>query len=88
MNTIEDQVVEYPESDGQPIGETDWHVYWILCLRDLLQTHFKGQQVYVGSDMFVYYEKGDPTKVCAPDTFIVFQCEPKFRRTFKIWEEQ
>lgn len=25
--------VEYPESDGKPLGETDLHIDWILRLR-------------------------------------------------------
>ncbi len=69
------------------MGETDWHIYWILRLRELLQTHYKDQRVYVGSDMFIYYEEGNPDKVYAPDAFVVFDCDPAFRRTFKLWEE-
>ncbi len=88
MSTIENDVVEYPESDGKPMGETDWHIYWTLQLRQLLQTHYKGQDVYVGSDMFIYYEQGQPKKVVCPDGFVVFDCNPKFRRVFKLWEEQ
>lgn len=87
MSTIENEVVEYPESDGMPMGETDWHIYWTLQLRQLLQAHYHGQNVYVGSDMFIYYEQGHPNKVIAPDCFVVFDCDPKFRRVFKLWEE-
>ncbi len=28
--------IDYPESDGQPIGETDLHIGWIIRLRDML----------------------------------------------------
>lgn len=87
MSTTQNEVVEYPESDGQPMGETDWHIYWILRLRDLLQTHYKGQSVYVASDMFIYYEEGKPSKCVCPDGFVVFDCDPKFRPIFKIWAE-
>ncbi len=88
MSTIENDVVEYPESDGKPMGETDWHIYWTLQLRQLLQAHYKDQRVYVGSDMFIYYEEGNPKKSVAPDCFVVFDCDPKFRRVFKVWEEK
>jgi hypothetical protein len=34
------QDVEYPESDGRPVGETDLHIEWIFHIRELfhLQT--------------------------------------------------
>lgn len=87
MSITQNEVVEYPESDGQPMGETDLHKYWIVRLYDLLQTHYKDQHVYVGSDLLVYYEEGNPKKFVVPDVFIVFDSDPGPRRTFKIWEE-
>ncbi len=87
MSTIRQDVIEYPESDGQPMGETDLHKYWIVRLHDLLQTHYEGQQVYIGSDLLVYYEEGKPQKFVVPDVFVVFDIQPGLRRTFRIWEE-
>ncbi len=26
--------IEYPETDGQPMGETDLHIDWLIRLRD------------------------------------------------------
>ncbi len=85
--SITNEVVEYPESDGQPMGETDLHIYWIMRLIDILKTHYKGQHVYVGGDLLVYYEEGNPKKFIVPDVFVVLDCDPRMRRTFKIWEE-
>ena len=79
--------IEYPESDGKPVGETDVHIDWIFRLRDMLRYRYAGQRVYVGSDMLVYYEEGRPSKFFVPDEFVVLDCEQRDRRTFKIWEE-
>jgi hypothetical protein len=35
----------------------------------------------------VYYEEGDSTKSVVPDDFVVKDCDPGRRRTFKVWEE-
>jgi Uma2 family endonuclease len=79
--------VEYPETDGQPMGETEWHIHWIIRLRDLLKTRYRDQKVLVASDMFVYYEEGVPRRCFAADAMVVKDCDPYPRPVFKIWEE-
>lgn len=79
--------VVYPESDGQPMGETDLHRNWMIRIYDLLAYRYRQQRVYVGSDLLVYYEEGEPSRFVVPDDFVVFDCEPGDRRVFKIWEE-
>jgi hypothetical protein len=81
------QPIEYPESDGKPMGETDVHIDWMIRLRDILRYRYRGQQVYVASNLLLYYEEGDPTRFVVPDDFVVKDCDPGPRRTFKIWEE-
>lgn len=79
--------IEYPESDGKPMGETDLHIDWIIRIRDILKYRYRGQQVYVGSDLLVYYHEGEPHKFVVPDAFVVKDSAPGRRRTFKTWEE-
>ncbi len=79
--------VEYPESDGKPLGETDLHIDWLLRLRALLKYRYRGQRVYVASDLLLYYVEGEPDKFVVPDGFVVKNCDPGRRRTFKTWEE-
>ena len=79
--------IEYPESDGKPMGETDLHIDWIIRIRDILRRRYREQRVYVASDLLLYYEEGVPTKFVVPDGFVVLDCAPGRRRTFKIWEE-
>ena len=79
--------VEYPESDGKPMGETDLHRDWMIRILELLRWRYRGQQVYLASDLIMYYEEGDPTKSIVPDDFVVLNCNPDRRRTYKLWEE-
>jgi hypothetical protein len=51
----------YPESDGQPMGETDWHIWALILLREGLDDFFADHSdVYVGSDLFFYYVNVKP----------------------------
>ena len=79
--------VEYPETDGNPMGETDWHRQWMQRILDLLRYRYRDQHVYLASDLLVYYEEGNPLRFVVPDNFVVLDCAPGNRRTFKIWEE-
>jgi Uma2 family endonuclease len=88
MEAVQSRHLEYPESDGKPMGETDFHVSVILYLRQALAHYFRQvADVYVAADMFLYYEEGNPGSVVAPDIFVVRGVAKHKRRTFKIWEE-
>ena len=69
------------------MGETDWHIEWTMRLRDLLKFRYRGQNVYVASDLLVYYHEGVPQDYVVPDGFVVLDCSPHRRRTFQTWKE-
>ena len=79
--------VNYPESDGRPMGETDQHRKEMIRQLELLERFFAGQRVYVSGDLLVYYEQGNPKKFVVPDVFVVKGLEPKDRRVYKLWVE-
>ena len=80
--------VEYPDSDGQPMAETDIHRDEMLDLIKALQRRYQDvPDVYVSGNLFLYYVQGDPRAVVAPDVFLVKGVEKKRRRTYKLWEE-
>ena len=57
----------YPSSDGAPVGETDWHIWALILLREALEDWFAQRlDVYVASDLFLYYVEGDPAASKAP----------------------
>ena len=80
--------IDYPESDGEPIGETDLHRDWMFRILEVLRHRYRGQRVYIASDLLVYYEEGTPSKFIVPDDFVVLDCDPGRRRIFKTWEEK
>lgn len=80
--------VYYPESDGKPMAETDIHANQMIYLREALRDYFRNDPyVYVASNLFVYYEEGNPSAVVAPDVFVVKGVPKHDRRTYKLWEE-
>ncbi|MBI3760870.1 MAG: Uma2 family endonuclease [Chloroflexi bacterium] len=80
--------LEFPESDGQPMGETGIHVKQIMELAATLINFLREQaNVYIGANMFMYWDATDPTEVVAPDVFVVFDIAPGERRTWKTWVE-
>ena len=79
--------IEYPESDGKPMGETELHRDWTIRILDILRQRYRGQAVYVASDLLLYYEEGSPTKFIVPDCFVVLNCATHRRRTFQTWKE-
>ena len=83
-----ERAVIYPESDGKPMAETDFHRDLMIDIIDRLNNHFKERSdVYVSGNLLLYYEKGNQKKSVAPDAFVVFGVEKKKRRTYLLWEE-
>ena len=83
-------VVLYPCSDGQPMAETDLHaacmVYVTSALRWWFEKHGR-EDVYVGSNNFLYYERGNPGAVVAPDVYVVVGAPAHLRDTYLLWNE-
>ena len=64
--------VDYPSSDGQPMAETDHQRTPLTYAIDALRDHFRDRpDVYVSGNLFIYYQKGNPRAVVAPDVFVV-----------------
>jgi Uma2 family endonuclease len=79
--------IDYPDSDGKPMAESDLHRDWMVCIISRLKRFYAGRRVYVSGNLLVYYVEGDPRRSFAPDTFVVKNCDPRRRRIFKIWDE-
>jgi Uma2 family endonuclease len=87
MSVIRVSTVNYPESDGKPMGETDLHRDAMVRNIELLKYHYRGQRVYVSGDLLVYYEEGNPKKYVVPDASVVKGIDPGPRRIYRIWIE-
>ncbi len=80
--------IEYPESDGQPMAETDLHRDDLVYLVEALDDHFRDRpDVYVTGNLFLYYEQGNPQASVAPDLFVVVGAAKHKRETYRLWEE-
>ena len=83
------RVLQYPESDGEPMAETGRHVRNLLDMIGAIDLLFRDvPDVHVGGNMFLYYEEGNPRKVISPDVFMVRGVGKKELRTYKTWEQQ
>ena len=80
---------DYPESDGKPMAETPVHLRAMFDAGFPLHRFFKTRSdVYVGSNMFIYYREGDLRRSVVPDVWVAFGV-PKLpeRRTWLLWLE-
>lgn len=79
--------IEYPESDGVPMGESDLHRNWIVRLIRLLEYRYRNERAYVTGDLLLYYKEGDPRTVICPDVFLVKDHPRGLRGVYKLWKE-
>lgn len=82
------EVVEYPTSDGRPMGETDVHRDQMMDLIHALQVRYLGApDIYVTGNLLLYYEEGDRNRHVSPDLMVVHGVPPGRRQIYKLWEE-
>jgi Uma2 family endonuclease len=81
--------IEYPCSDGTPVGETPEHRDNLLYLVDKLRRWLADDpQAYVSGNTFLYYERGNPRRHVSPDVFVVRGIvKAPERRRYLMWEE-
>ena len=78
----------YPESDGKPMAETEYHRDIMIDFIQMLKHHFRDvNDAYVSGNLMMYYEEGNIRKSVSPDIFVVFGVSKKRRRTYRTWEE-
>ena len=81
--------IEYPESDGEPMAESTLHLRVTIDVVTPLQDRYRGRlDAFVGGNLMMYYEEGNPRKSVSPDVFVAFgvPSEPP-RPTWRVWEE-
>ena len=83
------KVVDYPTSDGKPMGETDLHRQDMVDVIETLEDRYAEQNdVYVTGNLLLYYVEGDRRRHLSPDVFVVHGV-PKLppRDYYLLWEE-
>ena len=93
-HAVDDLSIYYPESDGEPLAESDRQFYPLTETVHALRLHFAHRpDVYVAGDMLVYYRMNDnltsvaPDVNVGPDVFIVFGVDDHLRRSYIVWRE-
>ena len=67
--------VDYPTSDGKPMGETDLHRQDMVDVIDTLSDRYAAQtDVYVTGNLLLFYEEGNRRKHISPDVFMGAEC--------------
>jgi Uma2 family endonuclease len=86
-NELKTEVI-YPDSDGAPMAESDPARDYLIYGVEALDIYFQDRDdVYVSGNLFIYYKKGVPSAVVAPDVFVIFGVDKKKRLSYKVWEE-
>ena len=81
--------VHYPIDDDEPLAESEYQLFPLTYAHAALTGWFEDDPtVWVGADMFLYYEEGVPSRVVAPDVFVVTQTHKRHKRNiFQTWVE-
>jgi Uma2 family endonuclease len=80
--------IEYPDSDGEPMAESDFQRKPLTYAVEALSIYFQNQpDVYVSGNLFIYFEEGNPQAQVAPDVFVVFGVEKRDRPSYFLWKE-
>lgn len=82
--------VEYPTTDGRPMGETPLHGDILYGTIQVLKQRFalRDPSAYVSGNMMMYYVEGDPKKYLCPDVFVTLGIGSHYRDIYLVWEER
>ena len=84
-----EQEIEYPTSDGQPMAETTLHRKVMSNTIGALERRYAGTaDVWVGGNLFLYYQEEDPKKNVAPDVLLARGVVKQDRDVYLLWEEK
>lgn len=82
------ETIDYPDSDGLPMAESESQFWPILYVGAALDCYFQARDdVYVVGNLMLYYQEGDPGKSVSPDLMVVFGAPKHIRSSYRLWEE-
>jgi Uma2 family endonuclease len=80
--------IEYPTSDGQPMAETTLHRQVMFDLIAGLERRYaEVPDVWVGGNLFLCYEKDNPSAALAPDVLLARGVAKWARPNYLLWDE-
>ena len=85
-NLVEDP--RYPSSDGQRMAESPQQSEAMIDAVSCLEVFFQDRKdVFVASDLLIYYREAVPAMRVAPDVFVTFGTPQGHRMNYKLWKE-
>ena len=88
-SSTEDKEIIYPEQRKDDMGETSIHAKLINRFLSMLLQFFEPRKdVFLSSNMNLYYEEGNPNKWYAPDLLIAFDVPNSERSSYQVWKEK
>ena len=86
--TVAPEAIDYPDSDGLPMAESEFQFWPILYIGSALDCYFQVRDdVYVVGNLLLYYQEGDDRKSVAPDLMVVIGAPKHVRSSYRLWEE-
>ena len=86
--TVTPEAIEYPDSDGLPMAESEFQFWPILYVGTALDCYFQARDdVYVVGNLLLYYQEGDPGKSVSPDLMVVMGAPKHIRSSYRLWDE-
>ena len=86
--TVVPETIDYPDSDGLPMAESESQFWPILYVGAALDRYYQARDdVYVVGNLLLYYQEGDPGKSVSPDLMVVFGAPKHIRSSYRLWEE-
>lgn len=81
--------IYYPESDDEPMADSPEQANTMTYIHEALKDWFiEDESVYVAMNMFLYYRRGDPRAVVAPDHYVIVGVDrDRPRLSWMTWRE-
>ena len=88
MSTLTAPVIEYPDSDGQPMSDNTRQFRTIVMIQGGLDELFRDRpDVFVAGNNLWYPVEGHPEIRVGPDVYVVFGRPKGDRGSYRQWEE-
>lgn len=88
MTAALDQIIIYPDSDGQPMADNTLKFRWIVLIKENLECVFRDNpDVFVAGDLLWYPVERHPEIRVAPDVMVVFGRPKGERGSYQQWQE-
>ncbi|AGF50443.1 slr1095 [Synechocystis sp. PCC 6803] len=89
MTAALDQIIVYPDSDGQPMADNTLQFRWIVLIKENLECVFRDNpDVFVAGDLLWYPVERHPEIRVAPDVMVVFGRPKGERGSYQQWQEE